>query len=108
VSNLTQFVNILKSLLNFDQFKESISEAAVKKFCKEAANLKLHRDSGSIADELSGRISPTRGQLVTTLEQNPDSEAIYYLILRYFNNNKLFISANLWESLSTFALLSGG
>lgn len=58
---------------------ESISEASVKQFCKEASNLRLHRDAGSIADEFSGKNS---ANLVSTLEQNPDSEIAYYLILR--------------------------
>ena len=62
-------------------FQESISEASVRKFCKEAANLVLHKDSGSIADELSGNLSP-KSKLYETIEQNPDSEATYYLILR--------------------------
>ena len=62
--------------------QESISESAVKKFCKEAANLRLHRDSGSIADELEGQISPSKSDLAQIFEQNPDSEVAYYLILR--------------------------
>ena len=61
---------------------DSISEASVRKFCKEASNLILHQDSGSIADEFSGNISPTTCDLYNTLEQNPDSEVTYYLILR--------------------------
>ena len=68
-------------LLNYF-FQESISEASVKKFCKEAANLRLHRDSGSIADEMDGRISPSKNDLISVLEQNSESEAAYYLILR--------------------------
>ena len=41
----------------------------------------LHKDSGSIADELSGELS-SKSKLYETIEQNPDSEATYYLILR--------------------------
>ena len=44
--------------------------------------MRLHRDSGSIADELDGKISPSKNDLVTTLEQDSESEAAYYLILR--------------------------
>jgi len=68
-------------LLSIGKPSESISEASVRKFCKEAANLVLHKDSGSIADELSGKLSP-KSKLYETIEQNPDSEATYYLILR--------------------------
>lgn len=54
----------------------------VKKFCKEAANLRLHRDSASIEDEIHGKLSTVKSDLVPTLEQNPDSEVVYYVILR--------------------------
>ena len=42
----------------------------------------MHRDSGSIADEMDGRISPSKNDLISVLEQNSESEAAYYLILR--------------------------
>ena len=68
------------AVLNFIVFQESIPESAVRKFCKEAANLRVHRDAGSIADEMSGQAQCN--DLVTTLEHTPDSEVAYYLILR--------------------------
>ncbi len=71
---------LLYHFLYFRQ--ESISENSVKKFCKEAGNLRLHRDSGSIADEYSGNILPCNSDLVSTMEMDPESEAAYYVILR--------------------------
>ena len=54
----------------------------MRKFCKEAANLRLHRDSGSIADEMEGKIASSANDLVTTLEQDSESEAAYYVVLK--------------------------
>ena len=72
---------VVKFLTEHDlNLQESISESTVKKFCKESANLKVHRDTGSIADEMRG-ITGSQ-ELVTTLEHTPDSEIAYYLILR--------------------------
>jgi len=64
---------------------ESISENAVKIFCKEASNLRLIRGSGSIHDEYSGALSSV-AELTSELEQqgnSPVSEgAWYYMVLR--------------------------
>ena len=60
----------------------SISEATVRKFCRESSNLRLIRQSASIADEYSGKLTPQQSELAQLLEQDPDSEATYYLILR--------------------------
>ena len=73
---------LIAFLTHFYLFQESIAEASVKKFCKEASNLRLHRDSASIADEIEGRITQSQSELGQTLDQNPDSEAVYYLVLR--------------------------
>merc|ERR1719189_1227987 len=73
---------VQEHLVTIGRASESISEASVRKFCKEAANLVLHQDSGSIADELTGKISASKSDLSCHLEQNPDSEVTYYLILR--------------------------
>ena len=60
----------------------SISENTVRKFCRESSNLRLIRQSGSIADEYTGALSSHQSELAQMLEQDPDSEATYYLILR--------------------------
>ena len=60
----------------------SISETTVRKFCREASNLRLIRQSGSIADEYTGKLTIHQSELAQMLEQDPDSEATYYLILR--------------------------
>ncbi len=60
----------------------SISEPTVRKYCRESSNLRLIRQSASIADEYSGKLTPQQSELAQLLEQDPDSEATYYLILR--------------------------
>lgn len=57
--------------------QDSISETEVKRFCKESANLRLLRGS-SLEQEYNGK---SDSNLASHLE-NPDSDAIYYLILR--------------------------
>ena len=56
----------------------------MKKFCKEASNIRLVRSGNSIFDEYSGKMTPTAESFdwTNSLEQSPDSEATYYLILR--------------------------
>jgi len=56
---------------------DSISETEVKRFCKESANLRLLRGS-SLAQENSGS---SNSNFSTNLE-DPDSDAIYYLVLK--------------------------
>lgn len=63
-------------------FQGSISESTVRKFCRESANLRLIRQSASVADEYTGKLTPQQSELSQLLEQDPDSEATYYLILR--------------------------
>ncbi|XP_059091053.1 NEDD8-activating enzyme E1 regulatory subunit-like isoform X2 [Tigriopus californicus] len=60
---------------------ESISEAKVKSFCRNAFNLRLIRCGASIAEEFDGH-SPNNQELGQILEQDPDSPAIYYVIFR--------------------------
>jgi len=58
---------------------ESISEAAVRKFCKEASNLRLLRGGGSIHDEYSGKL---QSEWTSNLEGNSEFEGAYYMMLR--------------------------
>ena len=80
-------------------FQESISESVVRLFCKESYHLRLVRCGSSIADEYEGSSAssgnsngeesnggskgPTAAQVVSEhFEQNPDSSAAYYFVLR--------------------------
>jgi hypothetical protein len=49
----------------------SISEATVRKFCREASNLRLLRQTASIADEYTGKLTPQQTELAQLLEQVP-------------------------------------
>ncbi len=61
--------------------QESISESAVRLFCKESFHLRLVRTGSSLADEFDGR-SPNLRDAVSHFEQRPDSPALYYFVLR--------------------------
>ena len=62
-------------------FQESISEALVKRFCKESQNLRLIRTGSSLASEYEGE-SPHKSAIGSLFEGNPESEVMYYFILR--------------------------
>ncbi len=61
--------------------QESISDSAVRLFCKEAYHLRLIRTGSSLADEFDGR-SPNLSAAASHLEQRPDSPALYYYAIR--------------------------
>ncbi len=61
--------------------QESISESAVRLFCKESYHLRLVRTGSSLDDEFDGR-SPNLADAVSHFEQRPDSPALYYFVLR--------------------------
>ncbi len=60
---------------------ESISESAVRLFCKESFHLRLVRTGSSLADEFEGR-SPHVADIARHMEERPDSPALYYYALR--------------------------
>ena len=68
-----------------NNLQESISEGAVKKFCKEASNLRLLRSGGSIHDEYSGKQQQQNQDWTSDLDGNAgclSEGAWYYMVLR--------------------------
>ena len=61
--------------------QESISESATKLFCKESFHLRLIRTGSSLSEEYDGR-SPNAANVLSHFEQQPDSPALYYFLLR--------------------------
>ena len=49
----------------------SISESTVRKFCRESSNLRLIRQTASIADEYSGKLTQDQSVIAQLLEQGP-------------------------------------
>lgn len=68
---------VQQTLESLGRSTDSISETEVKRFCKESANLRLIRGS-SLAQETSGK---SNSNFSSNLE-DPDSDAIYYLVLK--------------------------
>ena len=60
---------------------DQISEAHVKKFCKEAFHLRLVRGDDSLCDEMNGR-SANKAEVINTFEREPESPLMFYYILK--------------------------